>query len=231
MLDYRSIEKKILEALGGERRPVAITFSDSAPEGVDAFQGSEPAACSFWRIAAQGRVFHAAAGDHLNCPVGGYTHNALPAERMPELQDALKLMTGIGYVRMEEIPGVFQMPKAAATVVYAPLGDTPLPPDVVLAAGKPLGVMLLSEAATRAGAMSSLPLLGRPTCMAIPAAIAHGAVASSGCIGNRIYTDIGGDELYIVLRGADLERIAAELDTILSANRTLDEFHREREER
>ena len=88
--------------------------------------------------------------------------------------------------------------------------------------------MLLAEAATRAGAMSNLPLLGRPTCMAIPAAIAHGAVASAGCIGNRVYTDIGEDELYVVLRGADLERIAAELDTILSANRALDEYHRDR---
>lgn len=207
---------------------MAIAFLDAAPEGVAKFEGSEPSACSFWRIAAEGRVFHAAAADHLNCPVGGYTHNVLPPERMPELQQTLTLMTGIGYIRMEEIPGVFQMPSAAGTVVYAPLGETPVPPDVVLGAGQPGRVMLLAEAATRAGAMSNLPLLGRPTCMAIPAAIAHGAVASAGCIGNRVYTDIGEDELYVVLRGADLERIAAELDTILSANRALDEYHRDR---
>jgi uncharacterized protein (DUF169 family) len=104
-------------------------------------------------------------------------------------------------------------------------------PSVVLAVGKAGGVMLLAEAATRAGAMSNLPLLGRPTCMAIPAALANGAVASAGCIGNRVYTDIGNDELYIVLRGTDLERIAEELDTILSANRTLTEFHQERKSR
>jgi uncharacterized protein (DUF169 family) len=228
MLDYQAIEGKIQEALGGARRPVAIAFADEPPRGVARFEGSEPSACSFWRIAAEGRVFHAAAGDHLNCPIGGYTHNALPPERMPELEQALTLMTGIGYVRMEEIPGVFQMPKPSKTVVYAPLGETPVAPDVVLAAAKPGRVMLLAEAAARAGAMSSLPLLGRPTCMAIPAAMAQGAVASSGCIGNRVYTDIGDDELYIVLRGSDLERIAAELETILSANRTLDEYHRER---
>jgi uncharacterized protein (DUF169 family) len=228
MPDYLAIEDKIMEALGGDRRPVAIAFASAPPEGIARFEGSEPAACSFWRIAANGRVFYAAASDHLNCPIGGYTHNALPAGRMPELQQALTLMTGIGYIRMEEIPGVFQLREGPQAVIYAPLGDAPVPPAVVLAAGKPGGVMLLAEAATRAGAMSNLPLLGRPTCMAIPAALANGAVASSGCIGNRVYTDIGDDELYIVLRGADLERIAEELGTILSANRTLSEYHRER---
>jgi uncharacterized protein (DUF169 family) len=228
MPDYQAIEDKILEALGGGRRPVAIAFADAPPEGVAKFEGSEPSACSFWRIAAAGRVFYATASDHLNCPIGGYTHNALPAERMPELQQTLSLMTGIGYIRMEEIPGVFQLPEAPKAVIYAPLGDTPVPPAVVLAAGKPGRVMLLAEAATRAGAMSSLPLLGRPTCMAIPAALANGAVASAGCIGNRVYTEIGDDELYLVLRGADLERIAEELGTILSANRALAQYHEER---
>jgi uncharacterized protein (DUF169 family) len=64
--------------------------------------------------------------------------------------------------------------------------------------------------------------------MAIPAAMANGAVASTGCIGNRTYTDIGDDELYVTLRGSDLERIAAELDTIASANATLTGYHQER---
>jgi uncharacterized protein (DUF169 family) len=87
---------------------------------------------------------------------------------------------------------------------------------------------MLAEAATRAGVVSNLPLLGRPTCMAIPAALANGAVASSGCIGNRVYTDIGEDELYMVVRGADLERIATEIDTIQSANKILTQYHQER---
>jgi len=129
---------------------------------------------------------------------------------------------------MEEIPGVFQLLAPPKVIVYSPLADAPIPPSVVLAAGKPGRIMMLSEAATRAGAMSSLPLLGRPTCMAIPAALANGAVMSAGCIGNRVYTDIGEDELYVVWRGADLERIAAELDTIQSANQTLTAYHQDR---
>jgi len=152
----------------------------------------------------------------------------LTAERMPELQQVLGLMSEIGYVRMEEIPGVFHLDQSPAAIVYGPLGDIPVTPSVVLASGRPGRVMMLAEAALRAGAMSTLPLLGRPTCMAIPAAMASGAVTSSGCVGNRVYTDIGEDELYVTLRGADLEKIAAELDTIASANSTLLQYHRER---
>jgi uncharacterized protein (DUF169 family) len=56
-------------------------------------------------------------------------------------------------------------------------------------------------------------------------------VLSSGCIGNRVYTEIGEDELYVVLRGSDLDRIAAEIDTIQSANQTLTGYHQDRRAR
>jgi uncharacterized protein (DUF169 family) len=231
MPDYRAIEEKIQGMLGSARRPIAITFLDAPPEGVAKFAGAEPSSCSFWRIASGGRTFYTVASDHLNCPVGGYTHNTLPPDRMPELQQVLGLMSDIGYIRMEEIPGVFHLATAPQAVLYAPLGETQVAPSVVLAAGRPGRVMMLSEAATRAGASSSLPLLGRPTCMAIPASMASGAVLSSGCIGNRVYTEIGDDELYVVLRGEDLERIAAEIGTIQSANQTLTGYHQDRRAR
>ena len=231
MLNYRALEEKIQSMLGATRRPVAVTFLETPPAGVAKFEGSEPSSCSFWRIAAGGRTFYTVASDQLNCPIGAYTHNTLPADRMPELQQALTLMSDIGYIRMEEIPGVFHLPTAPQVVLYAPLGDTPVAPSVVLVSGKPGRVMMLSEAATRAGASSSLPLLGRPTCMAIPAALANGAVLSSGCIGNRVYTEIGEDELYVVLRGSDLDSIAAEIDTIQSANQTLTQYHQDRRAR
>ena len=228
MPDYRAIENKIQQMLSSSRRPVAIAFLDAVPEGIARFEGSEPSSCSYWRLAAAGQTFYTLPADHWNCPIGGYTHNTLTPERMPELQQVLTLMSDIGYVRMEEIPVVFHMDKTPAAIAYGPLGDLPVAPSVVLASGKPGRVMMLQEAALRAGAMSTLPLLGRPTCMAIPAALSNGAVTSSGCIGNRVYTDIGEDELYVTLRGADLERIAQEIDTIESANRTLTLYHQDR---
>ncbi|HUB83948.1 MAG TPA: DUF169 domain-containing protein [Bryobacteraceae bacterium] len=231
MSDFRAIEEKIQGMLGSSRRPVAVTFLDAPPDGVARFSGSMPSSCSFWKLAAAGSTFFTVPSDHLNCPVGGYTHNTLTPDRMPELQQVLGLMSDIGYIRMEEIPGVFHLSATPQVVLYAPLGETPVPPSVVLVSGRPGRVMMLSEAATRAGASSNLPLLGRPTCMAIPASLANGAVLSSGCIGNRVYTEIGDDELYVVLRGADLDKIAAEIGTIQSANQTLTGYHQDRRAR
>jgi len=228
MVEYRALEEKIRTIVGGGRRPVAITYLDAPPQGMTKFGGSAPSSCSFWKLAAEGQSFYTEAADQANCPIGAYTNNVLMPDRMPELEQTLSLMAGIGYVRMEEIPGVFHMDKAPAAIAYAPLGETMLEPSVVLAVGKPGGVMMLAEAATRAGTMSSLPLLGRPTCMAVPAAMAEGTVVSSGCVGNRVYTDIGDDELYVVMRGADLNRIVQEIETIISANQTLTDYHRER---
>ena len=88
--------------------------------------------------------------------------------------------------------------------------------------------MLLLEAALRAGVAAQVPFLGRPTCMALPAALAHGVVASTGCIGNRVYTDLGEDELYVAVPGKDLARVAEEAQTIVAANAKLTEYHRGR---
>jgi uncharacterized protein (DUF169 family) len=81
----------------------------------------------------------------------------------------------------------------------------------------------------RAGSGGALPLLGRPTCMALPASLETGTVSSLGCIGNRVYTGLGEDELYVAVPGADLEKVATALSTIVSANRALEEYAKGRQ--
>jgi uncharacterized protein (DUF169 family) len=229
MVDYRVLEGRLSEVLGLKRRAVAIAFRDTAPAGVAPFTGTQPSGCSFWRIAAEGRTFYTIPSDHYNCPIGSYTHNlALPQDRTQELTQTLTLMAGIGYIKMEEVAGIPRLPESPGVVIYAPLGDTPVEPDVVLFVGRPGRVMLLQEAALRAGVGAQLPLLGRPTCMALAAALAHGVVASTGCIGNRVYTDVGEDDLYVVVPGKDLPRVADEAQTIAAANAKLADYHRER---
>ena len=229
MIDYGAIEKRLRERLELTRRPVAVAFRDAPPGGVTQFTGSEPSGCSFWRLAMEGRAFYTVPADHYNCPIGSHTHNIpLPAARAGELPQVLEVMTGLGYLKMEEVPGIPRLPKTPAAVVYAPLGDTPVDPDVVLFIGPPGRLMLLQEAALRAGVAGNVPLLGRPTCMALPAALAGGAVASTGCIGNRVYTGAGDDELYVAVRGRDLARIADEVETIVKANAALANYHRDR---
>jgi uncharacterized protein (DUF169 family) len=129
---------------------------------------------------------------------------------------------------MEEVPEIPRWPRTPAAVVYARLGETPLAPDVVIFACRPSAAMYLGEAARAAGVASSLPPLPRPTCMALPAAAAHGATMSLGCIGNRVYTGVGDDNVYLMVRGADIERVAGALDSIMNANAQLMTFHQTR---
>jgi uncharacterized protein (DUF169 family) len=228
MSDYAQIERRLTDVLHLSRRPVAIAFRETPPDGVLQLSGSQPSGCSFWRLAAAGEAFYTVPSDHYNCPVGSYTHNIpLPPEREAELTGTLGLMAKVGYIKMEEIPGISRLPKTPPVTVYAPLSQTPVTPDAVLVAGTPAKLMLLHEAATRA-AKQLLPLLGRPTCMAIPAALSGGVASSLGCIGNRVYTGIADDQFYTVVAGTDLNAIVGELDTIVSANAQLAEYHQDR---
>ena len=230
MVNFTAVETQLTTALGLTRRPVAIAFRESPPNGVARLHGTQPSGCSFWRLAASGQTFYTVPADHYNCPVGSYTHNMpLPTDREPELGSVLTLMVNVGYLKMSEVPGIPRLPKTPGVAIYAPLGATPVDPDAVLVSGTPGRLLLLHEAATRALAdRPTSPLLGRPTCMAIPAAIASGFASSLGCVGNRIYTDITDDEFYSVIAGKDLASVVAQLETITSANATLSEYHRER---
>ena len=229
MIDYRDMEQRLSAVLRLPRRPVGVAFRESPPAGVARFEGMAPAGCSFWSIAAGGRAFYTVPADHYNCPIGAYTHNiSLPEARAQELPQTLSLMSSIGYLRMEEVPSIPRLPRTPGAVVYAPLGEMPVDPDVVLFAGAPGRLMLLQEAAVRADVGVQAPLFGRPTCMALPAALALGSVVSMGCIGNRVYTDVGEDELYVAVPGRDLPKIAAEIETIAGANAKLTEYHRDR---
>jgi uncharacterized protein (DUF169 family) len=229
MTDWKELEKQSAARLSMSRRPVAVAFLDEPPPGVSKFFGSEPAGCSFWRLAAAGRTFYTVPADHFNCAVGAYTHNIqLPLARVQETETTLGMMFSLGYVRPEEVPGIARLPKEPGAIVFAPLGDTPVPPSVVLFTCRASSAMLLNEAAVRAGASANLPLLGRPSCMALPAAMQHGAVSSLGCIGNRVYTGLGEDELYVVIPGAKMEAVAEALHVIAKANTALEEFARGR---
>jgi uncharacterized protein (DUF169 family) len=64
--------------------------------------------------------------------------------------------------------------------------------------------------------------------LALPATLTQGVMASTGGIGNRVYTDLGNDELYVAIPGKDVGKLAAEATTISSANVALAEYHRDR---
>jgi len=226
---WQSLESRFSGPLRLARRPVAVTFLDAMPSGIERFIGVEPSGCSFWRLAADGMVFYTLPADHFNCAVGSYTHNIpLSLEREKETEQTLQMMFGVGYIRPEDIPGIPRLAKTPAAVVYAPLGAAPTPPSAVLFTCRASAAMLLNEAAMRAGSGGALPPLGRPACMALPAALDKGTVSSLGCIGSRVYTGIGEDEMFVVVPGADLEKVAAALEIVATANAAVGAFARDR---
>ena len=228
MAHYGVLERTLTDALQLTRRPVAVAFLDEPPAGVRRLEGAQPSGCTFWSLAADGQVFYTAPEDHYNCPIGSYTHHIdLPKDREHELSDTLSLMADLGYIRMAEVPGVPRLDKTPAATVYSPLGVTPTEPAAVIVTGTPGGLMLLHEAGARIG-VASTSLLGRPTCMAIPAALASGIASSLGCVGNRIYTSLEDEEFYSVIRADTLAAIAPEIATITAANVMLTQYHRDR---
>ena len=65
--------------------------------------------------------------------------------------------------------------------------------------------------------------------MALPAAMTRGTTTTGGCVGNRVYTGLGDDELYVVVPGTHLEQLAEALDTVAGANEKLADFARGRQ--
>lgn len=136
--NWNELEEGIGAAVKLSRRPVAVSFLDAAPVDVKKFDGTEPSGCSFWRLAADGEVFYTVPENHFNCAVGAYTHNiALSPDRQRETEQTVKMMFDLGYVKPEEVPQIPRLPKAPAAIVYAPLGEVRVAPDVVLFACRP----------------------------------------------------------------------------------------------
>ena len=137
-MDARTAGRRMTELLNLTSRPVAVTFTATAPAGVPRVAKAGPAGCAYWKQAAEGAVFYTEAADHYNCPVGGRARQ----------------------------------------------------------------IMLVAEAARAAGIAGDGAAMGRPACAMIPAVLGGPTgVTSLGCIGNRVYTGLGDDELYFTIPG------------------------------
>jgi uncharacterized protein (DUF169 family) len=220
----------VLDALKLEWRPVAIAFMAAPPPGLPRVERALPAGCAYWKHASEGRGFYTTAEDHYGCTVGAFTHNVtLPDEKNQELQSVVGTMVSLEYLSGDEVPSIPRRQTPMQIAAYAPLADATFAPDVVVFRGNARQLMLLSEAARSAGIFGGGDILGRPACAMIPhAGNTGGAVASFGCIGNRVYTGLADDEFYVTVPGAGLARTLERLAVILNANVQLKAFHEAR---
>ena len=225
-----TVAKQLADFLGLKTAPVAVTFLAKVPANVPHVASAAPSSCSYWKQAADGKAFYTEAADQLNCPIGAYTQNVdMPPATQAELQGVVGTMVSLGYIRMAEVPGIPKRDEPFGVAVYAPLAKAVGEPDVVLVSGNAKQMMLLEEAAQSAGVGGGAALMGRPTCAALPAAMhSQRGVASLGCIGNRVYTEMHDDDLYYALPGKHLGAVVQKLAEIVNANRELEKYHRAR---
>jgi uncharacterized protein (DUF169 family) len=219
--------EQLKDLLGLKWPPISITFMKDAPTGIPRIDVAAPSGCSYWKLAAEGQVFYTEASDHYGCPIGSYTHGVdLPPAQAKELEGMIETMVGLNYLKMEEVRSIPRREEAFGVAIYAPLADAPFPPDVVIVRGNPKQMMLLAEAANAAGLAGSNGIMGRPTCAMIPAVMnTWQAAMSLGCIGNRVYNELGDDEMYVAIAGANVSNAAEKLTEITQANSQLKEFH------
>jgi uncharacterized protein (DUF169 family) len=145
------------------------------------------------------------------------------------LHDALKVFSDLGYVREEDVPHIPVLRLQPEYVVYSPLAETPLPPDVVLLFVNANQTLILAEATDQVEGRAA-PAMGRPACAVVPAVMNSGRAALSlGCCGARAYLDVMTEDVAVfAIPGARLEAYTARIQALSQANATLSRFHEKR---
>lgn len=219
-MDSTTISDRLEAGLSLERPAVALAFVDGFPESIPLFSGAPPSACSFWRAAETG-TFYAPATSHRNCPLGAMVMGfALEKPLQEALSDSVDEMLDASYISADEVERIPTVTEDSAGIVYGPLREIPLEPDVVLLWLTPATAMLFGEAGGNL-TWSESPgrVFGRPACAAIPAALQSGRPELSlGCVGMRTFTEVRGDQMLGVLPGAVVGPFVEELEKTLAAN-------------
>jgi uncharacterized protein (DUF169 family) len=228
-MDNQARGRALRDELHLERTPVALAFVDEAPAGVRESDHVVPSACTFWRLAERS-VFYASAADHYECPIGVMTMGfELPSERQPAAEQLVGTMVELGYIGADEVAHVPSVGKAHRGIVYGPLEQFPIEPDVVVVIASPFQAMIVAEAgdAVKLRDAPAMPTLGRPACAAVAWTANQGTAALSlGCIGARTYVEVPDDRAVVVLPGAKLDDVVGRLSALNRANAALAEFHR-----
>ena len=228
--DRQQQAEQLIASLELSLPPIAIAFRDAVPDGVPEFDGSVPAGCVFWQEAAK-RTFATSAKHHALCSIGIHTLNLsqAPASQPEELRTTLEAMTGLDYVREEEVAAIPVVRRAVKHALYGPLADFPADPEVVLLFADARQGLVLSEAVGRVDG-GVPPAMGRPACAVVPQTLNHGlATMSLGCCGARAYLDALSDDTALwALPGGRLDQYCDQIVAFANANRTLAMFHERR---
>jgi uncharacterized protein (DUF169 family) len=226
MPSFSEISGMLSQYLHLTQPPIAVCMTDTLPAGVAAWAGHSPAGCRFWQEAAT-RVFATSAADHSLCSIGQYTHNLeMTPASTTDLTDALKVFADLSYVRAEDLEMIPVLQAKPNYVIYGPLADVPVNPDVVLLFVRADQTLILSEASQQLE-NGLPPAMGRPACAVIPQTRNTGRSALSlGCCGARAYLDVlTNDVALYAIPGAAVAAFAERVAALSKANEILMKFH------
>ena len=209
---WSDLAARLTAALSLPTPPLAITFTAALPDGVPAFDapmpppmpdgrtGRVPAGCVFWIRAAE-RTFATVAADHANCSVGSMTHGFKTFDEVAGNSDVAALLES-GWVSPDAVALIPVVRERSNAVVYGPLAETPVEPDVVFVRLNAKQLMVLSDA------VPGLRIEGKPQCHIVAIAKEQGEVAASvGCMLSRVRTGMPSDEMTCAIPGAKLAEV------------------------
>ncbi len=227
-MDRKKLSEAIVSRLELDMTPIGIAFLESAPAGVPTFGGEVPSACTFWRR-AESQVFFAPAEKHYNCPVGAMTMGfELPKAVKENLMQVVGNMLAAQYLSPQEPEKIPAVARPKRGILYGPLRDYPVDPDLILLWLTPRQAMLCNEAVGRVQwtESSASRVLGRPACAALPVALASSEAALSlGCTGMRTFTGIGAERMLGVLPAARAEAMVGSMELTAASNQTMKTFY------
>ena len=228
MLNVASLSQTLTSILGLNRPPVGVAPIHDIPKGIPLFQGVSPSACSFWKNAEK-ELFAARGPDHMNCPIGAMVMGfELTPEAKEGLNRGLAMMCEVGYVNPKEAEHIPAMAGKGEALLYGPLSNFPVAPEVVVLWIEPAQAMLLREATGDADWKSdvSSKVFGRPACAALAVASRGASVALSfGCSGMRTFTGIEPSYMLAALSGNLLEQLEGSLQRAHKANCSMQAFY------
>ena len=226
-MNHATTAQRLSSLLSLQHPPIALAFTDQPPDGIAQAGKPVPSACTFWRQAEQG-TFYATAAEHFNCPVGSMVMGfELPAAVGEQLGGLVQSMCDAHYLSMDEAARIPTVGRQSAGIVYGPLHEFPLDPDLVLLWVNVAQAMLYSEAAGRA-AWTATPMgvSGRPGCAALPLALNSGQPGMSlGCAGMRTFTEIGDDLNLAAVPGSALTGFVDALAGTVESNTAMRSFY------
>ncbi|BAU49433.1 hypothetical protein SVA_2885 [Sulfurifustis variabilis] len=221
--DYRALSKTLVDLLALSAPPLAITFTQEDATDVPRYEGTMPASapdgrtgkvtagCVFWMKAVD-RTFRTHAEDHGNCSVGSLTHGFITLDTAAKRDDVKALMEA-SWVTPEVFPQIPVVKQRPASVIYGPLADTRVDPDVVFLRLNGKQAMILHDA------LPDLRFEGKPQCHIIPIAKEEGQVALSvGCMLSRTRTGMANSEMTCAIPGTRLADVVARLQATCRAD-------------